>query len=613
MITTPYNFVPPPKHVWIPDEPLPALDSVDPTLCTGWFEVTLTTLTPTYIRAGRPVDQPLHGAADSALSDEWSDFDHSPHKPYGTKEFFHHGDPSRPVIPGSEVRGVIRTIFTIITDSAFHTTMNQVSGFRSVGLPRPLHGFPAAYKKWIDEHVRAGFLFRRGDEWVTVSNDSAAYGGRGAARVRLRLTRTADHPWPMTKVTVTDPQHHTEGFPLADGSPGWTSVGIKAVAIHTGTVAGQTKTKLPAVLLPPNDAKRLTVPDAVRARYQEDLRTTERSAEVSFRKLPRTQDLPELPETFAECDLDTLIPCFYTTDGAGQLSQIGATPSMRYLIDPPTALQRVDDTQVIDPHSLDMASRVFGILGGQASRVSFSSFHPTSPAEFEDYQSPGIQLGPRPTAVTLYREASSESDLQQLGGPRGWKFYWHRDPAVRQPANTITDDARKYRPVIRPARSGTAFTGRVRFQNLTRLELVLLFVALSHAGDTKALHVGLARKFGFGSVRASIDNLILVRRHAAATSFTNRNSGLLQLEKPDLSTFVGKSQQVSAAPLNEDALDRLRRARNRPELKYLLEFEGRPTNSSTAEVGARNGAVDKEWTKRATLPTAIPAQSKQGR
>lgn len=137
----PYNFV-----------PLPAVDVVaraienagglpdhntyaDPDFpYTGYFDVTLTTRSPLYIR-GLLKRQQFEWDAENKdrhgkeITNQTSYQD----RVKNTPEFFHTRDASHPVIPGSSLRGMLRSLLEIVSYSKFNAVADKHLIYRAVG------------------------------------------------------------------------------------------------------------------------------------------------------------------------------------------------------------------------------------------------------------------------------------------------------------------------------------------------------------------------------------------------------------------------------------------------------------------------------------------------
>src|SRR5579883_422480 len=118
--TAPYNFVPLPEKI-IPAvedaSKLPDHDCYDPKRHSGYFDVTLTTRSPLYIRGMMSTEDFQPPNQDQNLS-----------KP----EFFYTRDPQQPVIPGSSLRGMLRALLEIVSYSKMQWVSEKQLFFRTV-------------------------------------------------------------------------------------------------------------------------------------------------------------------------------------------------------------------------------------------------------------------------------------------------------------------------------------------------------------------------------------------------------------------------------------------------------------------------------------------------
>ena len=147
--SAPYNFVPLPERVItlstddLPDA-LPNHDAYDPNRLSGFIDVELLTKTPLYIRSGvsltkKPPQE--NGNEEKDKKTEWqlalaekqgrsvNDFrDLVKNKP----DFFYTHDKETPVIPGSSLRGMLRSLFEIVTYSKMQWVTKEHLFFRTV-------------------------------------------------------------------------------------------------------------------------------------------------------------------------------------------------------------------------------------------------------------------------------------------------------------------------------------------------------------------------------------------------------------------------------------------------------------------------------------------------
>lgn len=149
--SAPYNFVPLPEKI-IPAVPdasdLPDHDRYyrEPDYHSGYFDVTLTTVSPLYIRG--PI------AATDLPRQEEKEIKDNP-------AFFHTGDETRPVIPGSSLRGMLRVLLEIVSYSKMKWVSEKQLFFRTVDGT----ALGQYYRSRMGGRVKTGFLIRQDDKY----------------------------------------------------------------------------------------------------------------------------------------------------------------------------------------------------------------------------------------------------------------------------------------------------------------------------------------------------------------------------------------------------------------------------------------------------------------
>ena len=94
----PFNFVPLPEQVFIPQVEKPTFDRFEMNRHSGYIDLNITCETPTYVKCGIDPSKDPPDAKDPK-----------------TRDFFHQGNPSNPVIPGSSLRGMIRVLVEVMS------------------------------------------------------------------------------------------------------------------------------------------------------------------------------------------------------------------------------------------------------------------------------------------------------------------------------------------------------------------------------------------------------------------------------------------------------------------------------------------------------------------
>ncbi len=163
--SAPYNFVPLPEVVVTAvnsANDLPDHDRYEPDKYTGYFDVTLTTKSPLYIRCPFTLEE--------FLRQERGEDRDAPFRQQvkNTPHFFYMRDPGQPVIPGSSLRGMLRSLLEIVSYGKVQWVTDSLKiYYRAVAAAKddPL-GDP--YRRIMGKfgvNVQAGYLIKKGDEW----------------------------------------------------------------------------------------------------------------------------------------------------------------------------------------------------------------------------------------------------------------------------------------------------------------------------------------------------------------------------------------------------------------------------------------------------------------
>lgn len=514
----PYNFVELPEQV-VPAQPIPPANTYDSNLHTGWINCQLETSSALYIRCGLTAQQ-------------FSKREESKDKP----DFFY-TDPNqlRPVLPGSSLRGMLRSLIEIISFSKLD--QSRVDGkpsftFRAVAAKSddPLGGI---YKKTISVRtVKAGYLICEGDQWYiqpAVEMDSQPFIWIRDDKVKAKLTGfisvedAAYYPQYFANVSFgsiriknirpfaeqisrnPDQLQHKKGVLITSGN-----------MAETGSVAG-TSPRKNHCLVGQRDVKapRLPIsPEAVRI-YRETL-TEFQQNEHAFSSI------------WGVLQIDRCI--FYCPPKPGQpITLFGHSPNFRipYLhdgTDRPITIADLIPENLRNSQLVDLADAIFGYVRpskamreqAQAGRVFVSDATCEQTPEADIWLSssammPHILSGPKLTTFQHYltQDKSSKRDLNHYASQpgtktviRGHKLYWHKGKSPKiehpDPANAPETQTTK----IRPIKSGVKFTFKIQFENLRDEELGALLWLLKVAQDeTYRLSLGMGKPLGMGAIK----------------------------------------------------------------------------------------------------------------
>lgn len=246
---------------------------------------------------------------------------------------------------------------------------------------------------------------------------------------------------------------------------------------------------------------RLTVPETVLNDYVED--TNRRGVDLLAEKGHLPADKARELGAKLDADIVSIVPCGYL-ERDGEVTAFGHGLSFRIpyengIMDAiPANLQQ--DT-------IDFATAIFGNKERWASRVFFEDGEPEgNNIEKLETATAHPLLQPNPTSYQLYLEQDGHK-LKHWDAPegvkiRGYKMYWHNKVSDWK----ATEDEAKLTNVVRkitPIKRGSHFHAKVRFQNLSELELGALLTVFDLAGESEkaAYKLGQGKSLGLGSVK----------------------------------------------------------------------------------------------------------------
>ncbi len=518
----PYNFVPLPKKIYtVNEKDLPKHDRFVEDAHSGYIDLTIKTLTPLFIRG--PVVQE---------NGKWNDRD-SRLRPEPFK-----APDGRPMIPGSSLRGMIRSIVEILSFSKIQPVTDERPFFRTVGNDR----LGRAYRTRMMPNgtkPSGGFIKKEGDRWVIVP-----------AKEVLR----ADH-FRLNKLTLGIP-----GRPNPNYYPNWkgqhqkcwferddrANFKIKFITLDQKpgleegilVLSGSAPRKKADFIFVENNESNsaIEIPQSQWDRFHSEDQITQ------WQQIAYPKNKPNPRSRKYDGHLRDGEPVFFLCDGEKKSDEnpdgllfFGRAQMFRF----PYDLSPLD---LIPEHiknaGLDLTEAMFGkvpqgkIKGKNAikGRLVFEDALAISgePGWFEETIVPKILSSPKITCFPHYLDQENVANSYGLktyleddkATIRGHKLYWHRwdnsaeiDSAqglrmIKELNNhdSLLGELRKGEPddkqhtVIRPVKPHVTFSGRVHFENLNDIELGALLAAIKLPGNC-AHKLGMGKPLGMGSVK----------------------------------------------------------------------------------------------------------------
>ena len=205
----------------------------------------------------------------------------------------------------------------------------------------------------------------------------------------------------------------------------------------------------------------------------------------------------------------TIVPCHFLEE-KGQITAFGHGQCFRI-----PYKKRITDAipdYIKDNKIIDFADAVFGLKEFWASRVFFEDAKPQ--CEIQTLQTAAAHplMQPNPTSYQLYLAQNSDK-LNHWDSAnvliRGYKLYWHNKECDWQASKSEMQldagkpDDKKLTKDITPIDSNNHFYGRIRFKNLSKIELgaLMMIFDLAGKGEQAAYKIGQGKSLGCGSIQ----------------------------------------------------------------------------------------------------------------
>lgn len=493
----PYNFISLSEKILLPYksmEELPPHDRLDPALKTGEIHVTMTADTPVFVGDGND------------------------------KPHFFRGSNGKYMIPGSTIRGMVRENMQILgfglmrpgedledvqiyfreiasaRESVGNALKEYYRGVLDVRTKRAVSG--NAYT--IPQNVRTGYLRRQGQNYKIYPTKSPyirvsrrhpdvvefqrKLGGENNARVIKVLYQLEGDR--VKRMTHCDESRDNGGM-------------LRGCLLYTGKSVGKKENHLYLFPEIDEDAAPMDIAQGDVISYAEDWENRKNSLrgggyDPAFWALP--EDGEQKPVFYLRHE-------GHTYWGMSLFLRVGYThPISDGLPKHHRDLHGSGGVPLDYPHAI----LGFAEKDGRAyrSRVSFSDFQ----AEGDPREMPEMQtvLGsPKPSWYSGYLADGknyNDADFRL----RGYKQYWLKDLRLTEGTDSVA--AR-----LRPLPEGTAFSGVVRYRNLTEEELGLLLWCL-RLEDGCFQTVGMGKPCGLGRMKLTIQEL---REYSPAGLYRN--------------------------------------------------------------------------------------------
>lgn len=652
----PYNFISLPDKVLEVQTPLP-LDIYQGE--SGYIVVNIKTSSPTYTRGMLTPDQ--FKRFGNKKSDQLTDEEKTEKADFYSlsPDDLLDGHP-KPNLPGSSLRGLVRTIVEI----ASHGKMRWVSdspsiSFRSVaaGASDPL---TKPYKEILST-LSAGYLKKTDNGWAIIPaktpkemkfEERAPY-----LKVKKYVSGLSTLPGfkdfvdkdyvPVCIPVSFDAEEKTEARGIytavtkieeQSGSLAYRGVLVcsgNMLETDSGTTASPRKNF--ALVLEKNlDKKPIEIPAYVLEDYKNTLTGFQSSK----------------PFDPVNGMLKNNAPVFFATQN-NEIVAFGHTPNFRIPARQPGIKKASTPFDFVpanlrDENMLDMADVLFGWVQEGNRKTSMAGRVFFEDAVFEsandkgevwytkDYIVPAILASPKPTTFQHYLSQDKATQHDPDNKPslahyatssaqtqiRGNKWYWHKGQSPKIEIDKHGTDLEKVKTQttrIRPIKEGVTFKAKIRFENLRKEELGALLWALALPGKNGEEYrhkFGMGKPLGMGAVEIKIENLVITNYDIRYTSLlSDKNDAWFTAERDvpreeyikDFESCVLKGQEASLQKGTMADLPRI------TDLFTMLKWENNPSKEWldwTRYMEIEHKSLDNEYKERPVLPNPFGVWSK---
>ncbi|WP_051654174.1 TIGR03986 family CRISPR-associated RAMP protein [Persephonella sp. KM09-Lau-8] len=563
----PYNFVPLNKEVVLLDKiadiPVEVFNGKEENLAdykgfstyhsslnTGYIEIEIEALTPIYIRDGLDEEEVKEGKESKDKS-----------------EFFNIN--GVPKIPGSSLRGMIRTLVEIVSFGKFKNFEDKRLYFRAVG---DKTSFGKYYRELLDGKVNgeqkyeifAGLLKKEGRRQYSI------YRFKNKKFYRVKVKWTGDKSFKIKDKELKIFNYYNISFDPKSAKSGKNSYSQKHPIVENIVFTQNSKFK-PAYLVASGKLGK--------QKRTQWILDKEKSGDIDRLSL---ENIEEYQSDTDRKSINVLerkeYPVFYLKEkNRNRIKAFGHTRYFRVPYE--KKISEHIPEKLKDDERPDFAEAIFGKEGKWAGRVYFEDAVLISGGESLGEKIPRILAAPKPTAFQHYLEQKGVHGKERNHWDtnvliRGYKLYWHKDINKNPQYWLASKEEKEKKNVItkiNPLNTGAKFKGKIRFENLTDEELgALLFVL-----DLPENHyhkIGMAKPLGLGSIKIT-PKLYLIDTQKRYESLFEDDNWNLGIKEVDIDEFKSKFENFIKIKSKMEHPSSLWEHERLKELKAILNWE----------------------------------------
>jgi CRISPR-associated protein (TIGR03986 family) len=546
--------------------------------------------------------------------------------------FYFGSSRDRLIIPGSSLRGMLRNLVEVVSQSRLNPVTDKQLFYRSVEDT----SMGDTYRDRMKDKVRAGFYHEnRSGSWISPALAVRVPRKKIQEIFKVHSLYKDERPASPKRTPLNELQYkkvftviasgataHPERFDRVESLSRSQEAGLtEGILVITGDMQNK---KNEFVFVENTAAKTIALPDEKVALFEDKDQITQyqRYAYPGGKR--------------GKGGLADGMPVFYLLDESGEeVVGFGRAYMFRlpYKLSP---AEMLPEESKEDLKKYDMAESLFGYVPQKkneerkqvAGRISITDA--VMQGNCEAALLPKMQLkvlsSPKPTSFQNYLTQKNPNVLRNLyhydtdkntTTLRGHKFYWHKGPVDVNQIRATDDEIQKQKdqlsPAIKPIKEGQIFRFEISFQNLLPEELGAILWVLDIAADKQyRLKIGMGKPDGLGSVSISSEVILENRKQRYESLFAEKqwaapvDGKVKEKTKLAQTAYAHWLLQKPDADINDVAdLNRIQ------ELLIMLSWEGRPAPDDTRymellEFAGRKG----DFTKRSVLPSPFGVWNK---
>ncbi|MBD2471734.1 TIGR03986 family CRISPR-associated RAMP protein [Nostoc sp. FACHB-145] len=523
----PYNFVELPEDVVkVALDSLPQENRYYQNRYTGRIECTLTTESPLYIRCGLTKEEFNCNTETKNLPD-----------------FFYTNPlekPTKPVIPGSSLRGMLRNLVEIVSFSKIdQVSDNQHLFFRAVAASSNKDSLGKEYKQYISpKNIEAGYLSQDNEGWYiqpakVIENETFAW----VREKEINLTNIKkfnDGGYHPQYISIS---YETVDRDINDRAKRLFVLNVDLANIYKakGVLVTSGNMKQGSESSPRRNHCVVFEKNTTSAK----LRIDDKAIEHYRNALTDFQKLPPFDKNWGMLNENCSVVFYYPPQTGNKVGFFGQSPNFRIPYSPegngqattvvdfiPSYLNNRNNSSIID-----LADAIFGWvkedknlpqnLRQRGSRVYITDakykfdkngiWYKGNP---DDTLIPQILSEPKPTCFQHYLVQPNDTKADQskikhyASQPkletviRGHKLYWHKGikSVIQHPEGNNVSETQITK--IKPINREVTFKFSIYFENFTDIELgTILWILDISQSDKYRLKLGMGKPLGMGAVK----------------------------------------------------------------------------------------------------------------